>query len=236
MTEQPTREDNLVARIQFLRQLHAEVVSLQKTKANRQTLAENRSELRKLRISVSGIMRSFDVVQEVHEGSQDSLRSVRLRLRELQDEVKQMEEEFEEHNAHDLTRQVKPLISRCESINNELSRLWSDVCGSRIRTIGSRYELVKPLIPLSHETDQMMETLQNLKTSTPTKEASGRIQSVFAQLDQTIIAIENGLPDFAHDFLQRVKDGSATLADVTPDILAWCRETQSLYLFSIRLD
>ena len=182
--------------------------------------------------------RVTSVVSEFHLLRQrlppEQAHAVASRLDGLQQDLSRSRDEF----AHQ-RRQVailETIQSRAVRIEKDLADGWREAAQTKAVPLLQLLSLVWWLPELREQAPSIRELAARIKSYVGELPRTGErlraFDSACHQLEDQLVTVQ-GLSDHVRWFLTRVVNGSATLADVSDDVLAWCRQEDRGGAFSV---
>ena len=145
-------------------------------------------------------------------------------------------DEFQSNS--DQARRLKPfsdgdIVPSLDSMRT----MWASQVDREVKNESEIYLLVRSLPDVRSngaQIDTVLRRLNTVKEQPPTSEEElVRYQEYVDTLRSQIGGIK-GLTPAVQIFLEKMSQNSATIADLTPEILDWCREPSRAKLFAIR--
>jgi len=119
----------------------------------------------------------------------------------------------------------------------ELHKAWMTYATGRAREPEDLYQIVCYLPEVIARKATYDELRRKLQTASETTPSSWQMLQAFDQMieqfKQMLGEIE-GLSEAVKAFLLKALNGTATLADITDEVLQWCRQGQHAQTFSVR--
>jgi len=131
--------------------------------------------------------------------------------------------------------EVQTCIERAE---DELKKVWSAYTAKRINPIRTTLELIRGLPDVHNKLNEHHEVLHvigDFEKRLPRNSADWfKFTQAIARYQLIFDSVE-GLDPEIIEFLKKVRNRDATLADLTENILTWCYEGNRLQTFTIQL-
>lgn len=137
-------------------------------------------------------------------------------------------------------RQVQKLRGIQQSIQklkDQLLAAWSDYVTNLLNPQLELWKLVQSLPEIMAQQaaiDRLVQQLRSSITHLPSSSATlGEIDGRLGELQQRLSTVKQLSPE-AKSFLDKVRAGTATIVDLTPTVLDWCRQGDHAKAFAIR--
>jgi hypothetical protein len=133
-------------------------------------------------------------------------------------------------------RELDALGRLIEELDSFLTRAWASFVLAETQ---SHFELLN-LVGTLPEVSGQIGTIRSLRDRL--QSASGRLprnESTRAQFESDLLALQNSLANLSGlerdvtEFLRKVQKGTASMSDLTDEILDWCRENERATAFKI---
>ena len=117
---------------------------------------------------------------------------------------------------------VTALTSVFQSQKKVLAMLWQTTAKAHVDPVKSFLGVIQSFVPNKDEVANLIKALNSGSTAEP----SAPIVKTLVENINKANAITSGfqMSDGIRKFLQKAKNGSATFADITPDVSAWIKE------------
>ncbi len=138
----------------------------------------------------------------------------------------------------DQARSLRPFSDRdvVPSLDT-LRTMWASLVDREVKNESEIYLLVRSLPDIRSngaQIDALLRRLNDIKEQPPSsKEEITRYQNNVDTLRSQISSIK-GLTPAVQTFLKKISQDDATIADLTPEILDWCRDPSRAKQFAIR--
>lgn len=133
--------------------------------------------------------------------------------------------------------ELQNIQKRMQNALDSLGEAWTSYVGECTREPLALYGLVKQLPEVRRQSVTYGELQQKLKTCGNRQPASvAKLQEfdrALEQLKQMLREIAN-LSDEVRLFLIQLSNGPVSLADVTDEVMAWCREQEHAQVFTLQ--
>ncbi|NJN68632.1 MAG: hypothetical protein HC884_18955 [Chloroflexaceae bacterium] len=167
----------------------------------------------------------------------EDIQIIQQRATSIMQEIETFCSDFE-HNR----RQVPTLLKIEKELQKTLKDIdarWKCYATEQIRSHTNTLNLVRALPEIARQEGEIHELLKQLRGFTENLPSSSAKRTDFdARLQQLKdrLATLQGLSPAVQEFLQRVQNGSATLGDLSDDILSWCRQVEPTSLWEGALE
>lgn len=157
------------------------------------------------------------------------------RIEQLAGMIRKSRNEFEQERRQ--VRRLGETEGMAVSIIRELDTAWRGACDLQVQPFRDLLVLVGRLQVVAAQTQALRGALRDLEKLT---EVAPRDASQLAQFDRRLCEVERqaqafvGLPAAVQEFLRRVTLETATLEDLTPDVVDWLREQGHLGSLAVR--
>jgi len=205
---------------------------LEQRRENRKNIADSYQKLSATSKLLQETIASFQLVQP--RLTNDQIDEVKRKLQNIQNRLKESREEFiTEYRQVQRLSAVEKLVQDLQSF---LARSWASYV----------LEQTQPHFDLLNLVEKLPEVTIQGNTITPLRQ---RLQSAsnqlpqkvtrLAQFDSDLQALQNSLTNLSGlsaevtEFLRRIQKGTASVADLTDEALAWCRENERAGAFKI---
>lgn len=198
---------------------------MQDIKATLDTLNMVRETIRKLKVPYQVVWSRLPV---------DDIQSIRQQTASIAESIEASRSDFE-HNR----RQIQPLkkIEKdVQSIQKSLDARWKMYAQAQLSPHEEMLKLVRALPEIAGQEQAINELLSHLRAYTKELPSShAKLTEFDTRLQQlsSRLATLQGLSPGVRDFLRKVQDGTATLHDLSDDILHWCRQGDHARVFTI---
>jgi chromosome segregation ATPase len=136
-------------------------------------------------------------------------------------------------------RQV-PALSKTEKaikkMMQDIEAQWKSYANDQIKPLAETLTLIRALPEIARQEEAINSLLTRLRTLAKTLPSSyaelTEFDTTHQQLERRLATLE-GLSPAIHEFLQKVQHGTATLNDLSNDILDWCRQGDHASTFTI---
>jgi hypothetical protein len=218
-----------------------------------QDVCEQLEEIGQLEDSIhneGAVKATLDILTKVFEATQQlqvllTLHRARLLSDELQhfifiveeyiEEIKTSEQNFANNPRQ--TQALNALLSRIQKLTKKIKEQWRLYAIAQTQQL---FELLKLVLPLPEVQAQqhIFIDLQGKLTKffdypPDSVYALAEFDQALQELRELLSQIE-GLSTGVRAFLQKTLDGQATLADLTDEVLQWCREGEHAKVFVVR--
>ncbi len=202
-------------------------------KYNAESIKETFEALVRVKELIVRLVTSLTLISERLQ-AQD-VQQIMLGLDYLAREIKGSRERFDTE-----PRQTKSLSNSLMSIQRlikDVKLLWQSYAGERIREPFELLKLVKNLPEVKEQQaayDELKTRLERLAKEPPlTVDQLIAFDQSINMLVQSLNSIE-GLNTEVKIFLQKTLNGQATLADLTDEVLQWCRQGDHARIFAVK--
>lgn len=200
-----------------------EVTALERAQSQAEDIRATLDALDALRQQVDVAVGRFRLLRE--RLPQEQARATSQRLTDLAQTLQRSREEFERQR-----RQVIPLESaktQARQISEDLANGWREATQAQAGPLLQLLALVERLPELR----ERLPVLAQLRTQVITgmskppqnEENLAQFGALCEGLEEQLVQVHGLSPD-VKAFLSKVVAGSATLADLSDDVLAWCRQ------------
>lgn len=199
--------------------------------------------------ALSNIQATLDELRKV-EQVVDRLRAVmavispRLAVgsvADLQGQAERIADELESsHAAFKSNRrqvtELRTILRRVEQLAANAGALWTAYAGALIAPNREILALVRSLPEVAeqrHTIDALIAQLETqVQTPPQTRQALARFDTALDEVEHRLAAVKQLSPE-VKAFLEKVRAGAATVADLTPAVLDWCRHGEHAAAFAI---
>lgn len=216
---------------------------------NIQTQINRRKELEQRRDNRKDIDASYQRLTEISKLLQETLASFHLiqsrltndqitesirQLQNIQNKLKESHEKFAIEY-----RQVQKLIAvekLVQELQGFLTRAWASYVMAQTQPHFNLLNLVEKLPEVTVQGSLIAPIRQRLESASS---QLPRREFHLTQFDADLQALQNSLADLSGlsaevtEFLRRIQKGTATITDLTDEVLAWCRENERARAFKI---
>ena len=206
------------------------IEKLRRHRENKAAAAQFSTALTRLSACVTQTQKTLDCAEELLACHVSEIPVLTKAIRdELQDTVNNCGNAV--NNGSLDTDKVKWLEVHAKTAKQELDAAWNQYAPTLVEPLKSRLAILRDLSDDGSRIRELESHMQNALDSPVTKE---RIRS-FAKDIQEAKRIAEGFPLDAdiEAFLQKVSQGRATLADLTPEVLVWLSKHQFQRKFRI---
>lgn len=171
-----------------------------------------------------------------HLLSNEEQQELRVRFGFINEKVDDFAKEFQSNS--DQARRLRPFSERDVGPSlNALQTMWASQVDREVKNESEIYLLVKSLPEVRSngaQIDAVLRQLNTVKGQPPASEEEMiRYQENVDRLRSQIGSIQ-GLTPAVQIFLEKMSQDRATIADLSPEILDWCRESSRAKHFAIR--
>lgn len=205
-------------------------------KRQQQAISDTLGMLRTLRQEIADFDTQQRLVGEVI--SAEITQSLNEIIQRLRNRLKQRYDEFRHSDKFNQKSQLSYLQQDISKLDAQLQEGWSDYANRKIAPHSELYLLVEKLPEVSGNIRRINELIQKLhRASSTTPRTSTHVDQFERDLESLRVTLANleGIEPHIRRFLFSVRDGKATVADLTDDILAWCRDPRRASAFKIQL-
>lgn len=150
---------------------------------------------------------------------------ITLSIRNISSRLKNSSAEFNKE-AYQQARDLSQIASSVKSLHDNLTELWLVYAQDKMRTYQELARIARTLPQMNQSIPQIDKLIHEMASATknlPTMSSWSMFHSQLQRLAELLDDIQ-GLPQEKRELLQLISDGKATLKDITPDLLKWCRE------------
>lgn len=157
------------------------------------------------------------------------------RLRQLQWMIRQSREDFARDRRQ--VRRLEEAAASAGAIVNDLNLAWRRAATLRSQPFRDLMVLVRQLPAVAAEAQALQRALKQLD---PSIETAPRSPQDLSRYDERMREVEHqaqafeALPLAVREFLRRVTEETATLADLSPDIVDWLQQQGHLQSLAVR--
>jgi hypothetical protein len=205
---------------------------LEQIRENKQAIADTYRELAEAGARLRQTLTSFDLIRA--RLTTEQVEEVRRHLQMISERLRTSRERF--ITQYRQVREISAAGKQIEQLDNFLAQAWASYVLSQTY---SQFELLDLVISLPEVNIQgdgitaIRQRLENAQSKLPRRELH------LIQFDADLQALQNSLANLSGldtrvtEFLRRVQKGRASVADLTDDILDWCRANNRATAFKI---
>lgn len=191
-------------------------------------------ELDKLRNFVLGWATIYPLVEGYFDDGQRL--DLRARATYIHRRLQESKNAFgDEYNQHSL---LDPLQTRCQQLIETTRSYWQRYAESKLGDLRERARIARQLPDMQPKLQTIETTvaqLEQLARKLPEKKSDiESFHDKIAQLDGALRLMQ-GINAEQTALLRKLDSGSASLVDISPELLAWCKEAKLAPLLKIQL-
>lgn len=198
-------------------------------------IKNTKSELDVLQRKCTQIMVAYELL---HPHLDDMQRvSVESNIEAINSRLKSSYSEFLKGN-YEQARILGQISVSVKSLDDNLSRLWLIYAQEQIRPYQELMRIAKTLPQMERNISQIETLIGELNSATKTLPTLQSWSNFHAKLQQVAGLLEDiqGLSQEKRDFLQSIREGKATLSNITPQLLEWCNQIGLSEVLVLRFD
>ncbi|MCL4868800.1 MAG: hypothetical protein KJ063_07525 [Anaerolineae bacterium] len=205
---------------------------LEQRRDNRKDIADSYQKLTEISKLLKETATSFHLIQS--RLTNDQIAEVMKQLQNIQNRLKESREKFlTEYRQVQKLGTVEKLV---QDLQGFLGRSWASYVLAQTQPHFDLLNLVEKLPEVTvqgNTIDPLRHRLQSASSQLPQKE------SRLAQFDADLQELQNSLANLSGlsvevtEFLRRVQKSAASIADLTDEVLVWCRENERAGTFKI---
>jgi hypothetical protein len=205
---------------------------LEQIRDNRKDIADTYQKLKEAGARLRQTVASFSLIKA--RLTNEQVIEATTRLQTIRDKLKASHEKFAAQY-----RQVKELDAMgklIEDLDNFLVQAWASYVLMQTQPHFELLNLVMTLPEVAGQSNTITITQNRLRSAS---NSLPRKESHLTQFDADLQALQNslvnlrGLNSSVTNFLHKVQKGTASVADLTDDLLDWCRENERATAFKI---
>jgi hypothetical protein len=217
-----------------LREQVADFTRLRQSASQVDSIELTKSDLAAIRAKLEICTRMFLVLENCFSAEQNQLLRAELAVisRQLAESKRNYATEFNQHTA--LVR----VQSRAQTLVDTMKGFWNQYAENRLRALRELARFARQLPRMQANLlaiESTFSQLEGLARKLP--ERATDVELFHSKLTQLSAALRNmeGMNPQQTAFLDKVGNGSATLADISPELLDWCRREELAPLLKISL-
>jgi chromosome segregation ATPase len=164
----------------------------------------------------------------------DTVQSIRQTAASMVQALEQSRDNFEKQRRQ--VRELSNVETDAKKLLKQVNDQWSLYVSAQLAPHIELLKLVQVLpeiVRQEQEINELLNQFEALKTNPPSSAPKlAEFDTKLQQLSERL-AIQQGLSPAVREFLQKVQQGTATLNDLSDDILAWCRQGDHARAFAI---
>lgn len=164
----------------------------------------------------------------------EMIQDVKEPLRTLLTSLDELQAQFSRRR--DLVSAIKAYLQNVSGIEKQLERFWYLYASEQIDRQSELYDLIKNLPEIKQKRsiieqalNDLREQQQHLPGSAPDLE---RFNQRLAKVSQSMESLQS-LPPSIQEFLRKVGRNECTIADLTEEVLSWCRQENRARTFRV---
>ena len=145
--------------------------------------------------------------------------------------------EFQKGN-YEQARMLGQISVSVKSLDDNLGRSWLIYAQDQIRPYQELMRIAKTLPQMEQSISQIETLIAELSSATknlPTLQSWSNFHTKLKQVEKLLEDIQ-GLSQEKRDFLQSIREGKATLSNITPHLLEWCDQIGLSEVLVLRFD
>lgn len=208
---------------------------LEQRRDNRKDITDSYQKLTEISKLLQGTVANFHLIQSRLRN--DQIAEVMRQLQHIQNKIKESREKFaNEYRQAQKLGVVEKLVQELQSF---LARAWASYVMAQTQPHFDLLNLVEKLPEVTVKGGTiapLRQRLQSASSQLPQRE------SRLIQFDADLQALQNSLANLSGlsaevaEFLRRVQKGTASVADLTDEVLAWCKENERDRTFKISFE
>lgn len=221
----------IVQEIQKTKTALAEWQEVEKLRSQAASIDQTRQALRELEEKFDLFRGSYRLLAARVEASE--LTIIAQKLQTLLNELDASATQFDV--GRNQSHKARELINKVEHLSQDLQRLWSRYVENQHSIVSERYRIMAKLPGISEHEGEIAQKLKRLAAigkTLPTASDLEDLENIVVDVETRLSTISD-IPEGVQLFLQKVSRDGCTLADLTDDVLVWCREHQFETLFKI---
>lgn len=223
----------IVALAESVCQQIREIDALQRFKLVAADIQNTREALQSLKEQVTRLRTLLQLIQT--RLAESELRLIQTGLEDCSSRLLRSAAQFEDQQRQ--SQELQSIQKRIEELYSILQQAWKRYARERVSKPIELHTLVYYLPEVVAQQDQYSTLRQKLEAYKEKAPTSARQLQEFDQSLEQFISLLNGiegLSEAVKTFLLRTVSGTATLADVTDEVLEWCRQGRRAQAFSIQ--